>query len=57
MSDDLVNLKVPRKLAEKLNNMAKEKDRLRIWATEAREILERAVADHETAETEGGQTA
>jgi hypothetical protein len=48
MSDEIVNLKVPRQLAEKLNERAKRKDRLRNWASEAREILEHAVAEEAT---------
>jgi len=53
MSDELVNLKVPRRLAEKLNEKAKRKDRLKTWAGEAREILEREAAE-DTAQAQAG---
>jgi len=53
--DSVAYLRVPRDIHLKLKEMAKHKDRLKEWSVEAREILEKAVREHEAAET-GGAT-
>ena len=57
-TDSIAYLRVPREIYKKLNDMAKAKDRLKEWSVEAREILEKAVREHDAAEAAtGGQTA
>jgi len=56
--DSVAYLRVPRDIHLKLKEMAKHKDRLKEWSVEAREILEKAVREHDAAEAAtGGQTA
>lgn len=56
MAADSVNpivwVRVPRELAHKLDKMAKDKDQLKSWAAEAREILQKAVREYEAADME-----
>jgi predicted DNA-binding protein len=46
--DDVSYLRVPRAVAQKLDRIAKRKDRIKAWSAEAREILEKAVEAEET---------